>query len=79
MWFIITIIYMNYGNIEPEILVYKSIFKSKESCQRVYQDNPKPFINELSNLKPQAKSMSITCVDAKTLNDLKLQNKIKKL
>jgi hypothetical protein len=70
---------MNYGNIEPEILVYKSIFKSKESCQRVYQDNPRPFINELSNLKPQAKSMSITCVDAKTLNDLKLQNKIKKL
>lgn len=79
MWFIISIIYMNYGNIEPEILVYKSVFKSKESCQRVYQDNPKPFINELSNLKPQAKSMSITCVDAKTLNDLKLQNKIKKL
>ena len=79
MWFIISIIYMNYGNIEPEILVYKSIFKSKESCQRVYQDNPKPFINELSNLKPQAKSMSITCVDAKTLNDLKLQNKINKL
>ena len=29
MWFIISIIYMNYGDVAPEILVYKSIFKSK--------------------------------------------------
>ena len=72
-------IYMNSGNVAPEILVYKTVYKDKLSCQRIYQDNPKPFINELSYLKPQAKSMSITCVDATQLNELKRQNKIKNL
>jgi hypothetical protein len=63
----------------PEILVYKTVYKDKISCQRVYQDKPQPLINELSNLKPQAKSMSITCVNATQLNELKTQNKIKNL
>jgi hypothetical protein len=79
MWFIISMIYMNSGNVAPEILVYKTVYKDKTSCQRIYKDNPKLFINELSNLKPQAKSMSITCVNATQLNELKTQNKIKNL
>jgi hypothetical protein len=78
MWFIISMIYMTTAG-APEILVYKTVYKDKISCQRVYQDKPQPLINELSNLKPQAKSMSITCVNATQLNELKTQNKIKNL
>ena len=78
MWFIISMIYMTTAG-APEILVYKTVYKDKISCQRVYQDKPQPLINELSKIKPQAKSMSITCVDATQLNELKRQNKIKKL
>ena len=78
MWFIISMVYMTTAG-APEILVYKTIYQDKITCQKIYQDNPTPFINELSNIKPQAKRVSFKCVDAMQLNELKRQNKIKKL
>lgn len=78
MWFIISMVYMTNAG-APEILVYKTIFKDKTSCQRVYQNRPQPLINELSRIKPQAKRMSFKCVDRQTLIELKRQNKIKNL
>ena len=79
MWFMISMIYMNYGNVAPEILVYKTVYQDKYSCQRLYQDKPQVLINEMAKLKPRAVSISFTCVDALQLNNLKLNNKIKKL
>ena len=78
MWFIISMIYMTTAG-APEILVYKTVYKDKISCQRVYQDKPQPLINELSKIKPQAKRMSFKCVDRQNLIELKKQNKIKNL
>ena len=79
MWFMISMVYMHFGNVQPEILVYKTIYKDKASCQKVYQANSQRVIDDLFELRPQAKSMSITCVDRQVLNELKLSNKIKKL
>ena len=79
MWFMISMVYMHFGNVQPEILVYKTIYKDKVSCQKVYQLNSQRVIDDLFKLRPEAKSMSITCVDRQVLTELKLSNKIKKL
>ena len=75
----ISMIYMNYGNVAPEILVYKKIYNNKISCQQIYQEKPQIFIDEMTKLKPHAKSISFTCVNAIQLQKLKQQNKIKNL
>lgn len=79
MWFIISLVYMQFGNVQPEILVYKAVYKDKASCQKVYQEQPQKFMDEIFMLRPKAKSMSFSCVDKQLLNELKLSNKVKKL
>lgn len=79
MWFMISMVYMHFGNVQPEILVYKTIYKDKASCQKVYQLNSQKVIDDLFTLKPEAKSMSITCVSRQVLSELQITNKIKKL
>tara|TARA_Y100001937_G_C7099746_1_gene321921 strand:+ start:902 stop:1126 length:225 start_codon:yes stop_codon:yes gene_type:complete len=63
----------------PEILVYKKIYKDKPSCQSVYQKKPQPFIDEISQLKPNATRISFSCVDRKLLMELKQNYQIKNL
>ena len=36
-------------------------------------------MDEIFTLRPEAKSMSFSCVDKQLLNELKLSNKVKKL
>ncbi len=79
MWFMISMVYMHFGNVQPEILVYKTMYDDKTTCQKVYQLNSQKVIDDLFKLKPQAKSMSITCVSRQVLRELQITNKVKKL
>lgn len=80
MWFIISMVYMSTmsGTI-PEILVYKKIYKDKSSCQEVYQNNPQPFINQMTKLRPNAIRVSLKCVDRKLLMEMKQNDRLKKI
>lgn len=80
MWFIISMVYMStLIGTAPEILVYKKTYNNKASCQEVYQKKPQPFIDEISKLKPNARRLSFSCVNMKTLVKLKKENKVKNL
>ena len=80
MWFIISMVYMNTltGTV-PEILVYSKVYKDKPTCQAVYQNKPHPFIDEISQLQPNARRLSFSCVDRKLLMELKQNYQIKNL
>ena len=80
MWFIISMVYMStIAGTVPEILVYKKVYNDKPSCQAVYQKKPQPFIDVISQLKPNARRVSFSCVDRKLLMELKQNYTIKNL
>lgn len=78
MWFLISMVYMTAVG-SPEIFVYKKVFPDKEVCQAVYYANGDPFVDQMLKIKPKMLNMSLTCVDRETLNQLKLNNKMKNL
>jgi len=79
MWFIVGMVYMHFGNVQPEIFVYNTIFKDKKTCQTKYQNAPEAFMDDMFARRPELKSMSFSCVDKQLLDELRISNKIKKL
>ena len=80
MWFIISMVYMStIAGIDPEIYVYKKIYNNKINCQAVYQNNPQPFINQMTEMRPHAIRLSFKCVDRKLLMEMKQLNRLKNL
>ena len=63
----------------PEILVYKTAYNSRSQCNSVSQAYPSPLIDQLSSKRPQAKRLSLRCVDLEELLQLKRNNKIKNI
>lgn len=79
MWFIVSLIYMNVSTAAPEILVYKQTYTSLSECQAVYEHYPNALTDHLERLKPQAKRMSLKCVDSNELLRLKDNNRMQRL
>ena len=79
MWFIVSLIYMNTSIAAPEILVYKTNYKSLSECQAVYKEYPNRLTDQLERFRPTAKRMSLRCVTGEQLLLLKNNNQIKSL
>jgi len=75
MWFIVCLIYMNTAA-APEIVVYKTTYNTQSQCHSVSQAYPSPLIDHLARKRPQAKRLSLRCVDVEQLLQLKASNRI---
>lgn len=68
-WFIVAIVYM-VGEKEPQWATMDKPFQTRELCQQYYQTNL-DVRDDIMKLYPNQRSHTLTCLDIKTINQIK--------
>lgn len=68
-WFIVAIVYI-IGQKEPQWATMDMAFQTKELCQKYYQTNL-AVRDDVLKLYPNQRSHTLTCMNIKTINELK--------